>query len=173
MPSEIQPKVVEKAPETTGEVNYDFESLDLCPPTLNAIKNELKFTTMTEVQAKSIPAALTGKDILGAAKTGSGKTLSFLIPAIEIIYKLRFKPRNGTGVIIISPTRELALQIFSVANELMKHHHLTFGLVMGGANRRSEAEKLAKGVNLLVSTPGRLLDHLQVWCTWISKCVGC
>ena len=67
----------------------------------------------------------------------------------------------GTGVIIISPTRELALQIFGVAKELFKYHQQTFGIVMGGANRKAEADKLAKGVNLLVATPGRLLDHLQ------------
>lgn len=103
---------------------------------------------------------LAGKDVLGAAKTGSGKTLAFLIPAIEILYSLRFKPRNGTGVIVVSPTRELALQIFGVARELMKTHSQTYGIVMGGANRRAEAEKLSKGVNLLIATPGRLLDHL-------------
>ena len=68
----------------------------------------------------------------------------------------------GTGIIIISPTRELALQIFGVAKELMAHHSQTFGIVMGGANRRAEVEKLVKGVNLLVATPGRLLDHLMV-----------
>jgi ATP-dependent RNA helicase DDX18/HAS1 len=68
----------------------------------------------------------------------------------------------GTGIIIVSPTRELALQIFGVARELMAHHSQTFGIVMGGANRRAEAEKLAKGVNLIVATPGRLLDHLEV-----------
>lgn len=64
-------------------------------------------------------------------------------------------------MIVISPTRELALQIFQVASDLMKYHFQTYGIVMGGANRKAEAEKLAKGVNLLVATPGRLLDHLQ------------
>jgi ATP-dependent RNA helicase DDX18/HAS1 len=102
-----------------------------------------------------------GRDVLGAAKTGSGKTLSFLIPAIEMLHSLRFKPRNGTGAIVISPTRELALQIFQVACELMKHHSQTYGIVIGGANRHAEADKLGKGVNLLIATPGRLLDHLR------------
>jgi len=77
-----------------------------------------------------------------------------------MLHSLRFKPRNGTGVIVISPTRELALQIFQVACELMKHHSQTYGIVIGGANRRAEADKLGKGVNLLIATPGRLLDHL-------------
>ncbi|RKO97420.1 hypothetical protein CXG81DRAFT_8902 [Caulochytrium protostelioides] len=116
---------------------------------------------MTPVQAASIPPALTGRDILGAARTGSGKTLAFLLPAVELLVRVQFKPRNGTGVIIISPTRELALQIFGVAKELLANHSQTFGIIMGGANRRAEVEKLQKGVNLLVATPGRLLDHLQ------------
>ncbi len=105
--------------------------------------------------------SFSGKDVLGAAKTGSGKTLAFLIPAVEMLSEMRFKPRNGTGVIVVSPTRELALQIFGVARELMEKHSQTFGIVIGGANRRAEAEKLAKGVNLLIATPGRLLDHLH------------
>ena len=69
---------------------------------------------------------------------------------------------SGTGVIIISPTRELSLQTYGVATELLQYHHHTHGIIMGGANRRVEADKLQKGVNLLVATPGRLLDHLQV-----------
>lgn len=142
-------------------VNNDFASLNLSENTMKAIK-ELGFTKMTDVQARTIPPLLAGRDVLGAAKTGSGKTLAFLIPAIELLYNLKFKPRNGTGVIIVTPTRELALQIFGVVRELMGiHHSQTFGLCIGGNNRRQEQEKLSKGVNLLVATPGRLLDHLQ------------
>ncbi|KAG8529550.1 ATP-dependent RNA helicase [Bacidia gigantensis] len=137
-----------------------FSDLDLSSKTMQAIE-EMKFTAMTEIQQRGIPPLLAGKDVLGAAKTGSGKTLAFLIPAVEMLSALRFKPRNGTGVIIVSPTRELALQIFGVARELMAHHSQTYGIVMGGANRRAEAEKLSKGVNLVIATPGRLLDHLQ------------
>ena len=77
---------------------------------------------------------------------------------------------TGTGIIIITPTRELALQIFGVAKELMAHHSQTFGIVMGGANRRAEVDKLQKGVNLLVAVPGRLLDHLEV-CSRPSRCL--
>lgn len=137
-----------------------FSSLSLSENTTKAIK-EMGFTTMTEIQARGIPPAMTGRDILGAAETGSGKTLAFLLPAVELLCNMKFKPRNGTGVILIAPTRELALQIFGVANELMKNHSQTYGIVMGGANRKAEAQKLVKGVNLLVATPGRLLDHLQ------------
>ncbi|XP_055848743.1 probable ATP-dependent RNA helicase pitchoune [Episyrphus balteatus] len=134
---------------------------------------EMGFTTMTEIQAKSIPPLLEGRDLVGAAKTGSGKTLAFLIPAVELIYKLRFMPRNGTGVIIISPTRELSMQTFGVLKELMAHHHHTYGLVMGGSNRAVESEKLGKGINILVATPGRLLDHLQNSPDFLYKNLQC
>lgn len=146
--------------EVDNDVNLEFNMAGFSEPTMKAI-NDMGFQKMTTVQAKTIPPLLAGRDVLGAAKTGSGKTLAFLIPAVELLYSLRFKPRNGTGVIVITPTRELALQIFGVARELMQHHSQTFGIVIGGANRRQEAEKLAKGVNLLIATPGRLLDHLQ------------
>ncbi|KXJ13155.1 ATP-dependent RNA helicase DDX18 [Exaiptasia diaphana] len=128
--------------------------------TLNGVK-EMGFTNMTEIQHKSIAPLLKGRDLLGAAKTGSGKTLAFLIPVVELLYKLGFKTRNGTGVIIISPTRELSLQTYGVAQDLLKEHNFTYGIIMGGVNRKTEADKLQKGVNLLIATPGRLLDHLQ------------
>ncbi|KAK2733146.1 ATP-dependent RNA helicase [Myotisia sp. PD_48] len=144
----------------TGEEPQKFTELNLSENTMKAI-GEMGFETMTEIQQRCIPPLMAGRDVLGAAKTGSGKTLAFLIPAIEMLSALRFKPRNGTGVIVVSPTRELALQIFGVARELMAHHSQTYGIVIGGANRRAEAEKLSKGVNLIIATPGRLLDHLQ------------
>ncbi|XP_044072608.1 ATP-dependent RNA helicase DDX18 [Siniperca chuatsi] len=128
--------------------------------TLKAVK-EMSFEHMTEIQHKSIRPLLEGRDVLAAAKTGSGKTLAFLIPSIELIYKLKFMPRNGTGVVILSPTRELAMQTYGVLKELMTHHVHTYGLIMGGSNRSAEAQRLANGVNILVATPGRLLDHLQ------------
>ncbi|KAM4562036.1 ATP-dependent RNA helicase DDX18 [Fundulus diaphanus] len=128
--------------------------------TLRGVK-EMGFEHMTEIQHKTIRPLLEGRDILAAAKTGSGKTLAFLIPSIELINKLKFMPRNGTGVVILSPTRELAMQTYGVMRELMEHHVHTFGLIMGGSNRSAEAQRLANGVNILVATPGRLLDHLQ------------
>lgn len=132
----------------------------VCDETLNAIA-DMGFKAMTEIQARSIPQLLEGRDLVGAAKTGSGKTLAFLIPAIEIIHKLKFMPSHGTGVLVLSPTRELAMQTFGVLKELMKYHSYTYGLVMGGASRQTEAQKLSKGVNIVVGTPGRVLDHLQ------------
>jgi ATP-dependent RNA helicase DDX18/HAS1 len=155
LPTDLEPALpgIETAPKK-------FSDLNLSEKTMKAIE-DMKFENMTEIQQRGIPPLLAGRDVLGAAKTGSGKTLAFLIPAVEMLSALRFKPRNGTGVIVVSPTRELALQIFGVARELMVHHSQTYGIVIGGANRRAEAEKLTKGVNLLIATPGRLLDHLQ------------
>lgn len=146
---------------TAGSDAQNFADLNLSEKTIKAVKEDMGFEKMTTIQRKTIPPLLAGRDVLGAAKTGSGKTLAFLIPAVEMLSALRFKPRNGTGVIVVSPTRELALQIFGVARELMAHHSQTYGIVIGGANRRAEADKLSKGVNLIIATPGRLLDHLQ------------
>lgn len=142
--------------------NLTFESLPLSEKTQTGLKR-MGFSKMTQIQAQAIPSLLTGKDLIGAAKTGSGKTLAFVVPCLDLLHKAKFTTKNGTGVIIISPTRELAMQIFGVVQELATEgkHTQTFGLIMGGANRRTEAEKLVKGVNIIVATPGRLLDHLQ------------
>ncbi|GAB5356682.1 hypothetical protein AAMO2058_000310500 [Amorphochlora amoebiformis] len=149
--------------ELTGkdkELDMDFASLKVSEQVKNAIE-EFGFPTMTRVQAMCIPPLLAGNDIVAQAKTGSGKTLAFMIPSAELLVAAQFKPRNGTGVLVITPTRELALQIYGVTKELLKYCSQTFGIVIGGNNRRMEAEKLQKGSNLLISTPGRLLDHLQ------------
>ncbi|KAI0564036.1 ATP-dependent RNA helicase HAS1 [Gracilaria domingensis] len=137
-----------------------FEELDLSEKTLNAL-GDMKFERMTEVQARSIPHGMSGRDVLGAARTGSGKTLAFLIPVIELLFRVKWTNRNGTAAVVISPTRELALQIYGVVTDICKYHSQTHGIVMGGANRKAEADKLQKGVAILIATPGRLLDHLQ------------
>jgi len=144
----------------------------VCDKTLNGV-TDMGFTHMTDIQAQTIPTLLEGRDLVGNAKTGSGKTLAFLIPAVELIYRLKFLPRNGTGVVIISPTRELSMQTFGVLRELLKHHDHTYGLVMGGANRATEMQKLEKGINILVATPGRLLDHLQNTKNFLFKNLQC
>ncbi|CAA3018938.1 DEAD-box ATP-dependent RNA helicase 51-like, partial [Olea europaea subsp. europaea] len=86
-----------------------FASLGLSEPTMNAIK-DMGFQYMTEIQARAIPPLIGFEDVLGAARTGSGKTLAFLVPAVELLYQGNFKPRNGTGILVICPTRELAIQ---------------------------------------------------------------
>lgn len=139
-----------------------FSDLPISAATQKGL-TEMGFDKMTHIQDRTIPQLLAGKDLVGAAKTGSGKTLSFLVPAVELLSKVRFTNRNGTGCLVISPTRELSLQTYGVVRDLCEHagHTQTHGLVIGGANRRAEAERLSKGVNILIATPGRLLDHLQ------------
>jgi len=137
-----------------------FDSLEICEPLKKALQ-ECNFEVMTEIQAKSIPHLLKGKDVLAAAKTGSGKTLAFLVPACDLLYNVKFLPRNGAGAIAISPTRELAQQIYDVLRNISKYMSQSIAVVLGGMNRKPEAEKLIKGINILVATPGRLLDHMQ------------
>ncbi|KAG9137133.1 hypothetical protein Leryth_011960 [Lithospermum erythrorhizon] len=149
-----------------------FSNLPISEPTIQAIK-DMNFHYMTQIQATAIPPLLEGKDVLGAARTGSGKTLAFLIPAVELLYHIQFTPRNGTGAVVICPTRELAIQTHAVAKELLKYHSQTVGLVIGGATRKLEAERIAKGVNLLIGTPGRLLDHIQNTKGFIFKNLKC
>lgn len=156
----------------TGPEDNTFNALEIHRCTKDALK-DMGFETMMPIQGKSIPSLLQGRDVLASAKTGSGKTLAFLIPAIELLTQGQFKPRNGTGVIVITPVRELALQTYGVAKELMKYHNQTLGLVMGGANRNDEASKLISGVNILIATPGRLLDHLQNTRGFIFKNLKC
>ncbi|KAF7091092.1 hypothetical protein CFC21_093745 [Triticum aestivum] len=140
--------------------NELFSELCVSELTSKAIR-EINYTHLTQIQARSIPHLMVGDDVLGSARTGSGKTLAFLIPAIELLHNARFTPRNRTVVIVVCPTRELAIQTHDVAKKLMKYHSQTLGYVIGGTNMRSEANQLVKGVNLLVATPGRLLDHLK------------
>ena len=137
-----------------------FSQMKLTETTVNCLKSQ-GFIISTEVQEKVIPIAKKGKDIMCTAKTGSGKTLAFLIPAMEILIKTDFQQNQGVGIIIITPTRELAIQIYDVAKELLFLSHKTCGVIIGGGYRKKEAKKLIRGVNLLIATPGRLLDHLN------------
>lgn len=117
---------------------------------------------MTDIQSKAIALALKGSDILGAARTGSGKTLAFVIPVLENLYRTQcIGPDAGLGAMIISPTRELAIQIFDVLYKIGKHGHLfAAGLVIGGKSLQEEQHALAR-MNIVVCTPGRMLQHLS------------
>ncbi|KAJ0177835.1 hypothetical protein K1T71_006708 [Dendrolimus kikuchii] len=115
----------------------------------------------TQIQIEVLPHLLLQKDLIGAAKTGSGKTLAFLIPVIDNLLKIGFSKKQGTGCIILSPTRELALQTHEVLKKLLLQIDLSHCLVVGGEKKVKDVLKLQKGVNIVVSTPGRLLDHLK------------
>lgn len=160
-PSGLPAADVQKAIHPGGFFSQSrYDALEICEPLKRALK-EHNFEFMTEIQAKSVPHLLKGKDVLAAAKTGSGKTLAFLVPAVDLLYNVKFLPRNGAGCVVISPTRELAMQIYDVLRNISKYVSQSIALVVGGMNRRPEAEKLVKGVNILIATPGRLLDHMQ------------
>jgi len=119
-----------------------------------------KFTHMTKIQRAAIPHALCGRDVLGAARTGSGKTLAFLIPMVERLYRMGVTAMDGTVGLVISPTRELATQIFDVLRIVGKQHDISAGLVIGGKDLDSEKDRIA-GMNILICTPGRLLQHMD------------
>ena len=137
-----------------------FERLGpLSQKTKTALK-KAKFINLTAIQRAAIPHALCGRDVLGAAKTGSGKTLAFLIPVIERLYRLRWSPLDGLGAIIISPTRELAMQIFEELRTIGEQHDLSAGLLIGGKDVQQEASRVG-AMNILVVTPGRLLQHMD------------
>ncbi|KAG7400836.1 ATPdependent RNA helicase [Phytophthora boehmeriae] len=118
------------------------------------------FTAPTKIQIGSLPHALAGRDVLAAAKTGSGKTLAFLLPVLEKLFRMRWSVEDGLGALVISPTRELALQIFEVLRNVGKAHAFSAGLVIGGKNFREEQIRLIR-MNLLICTPGRLLQHME------------
>jgi ATP-dependent RNA helicase DDX18/HAS1 len=149
-----------KQPDQSYFSDKKFVDLSLTPSLTKAITEQLNFTTMTRIQSEAIPHLIKGRDVLGAAKTGSGKTLAFLVPAFELLNKVKFAHHQGTGVLIITPTRELAQQIFDIAQTLATHQFRTVALIIGGFNRKLEANKLQKGASVVVATPGRLLDHL-------------
>ncbi|KAG7092160.1 hypothetical protein E1B28_008529 [Marasmius oreades] len=136
-----------------------FNDLPISDLTKRGLKHA-SFTTMTDIQAHSIPVSLKGKDVLGAARTGSGKTLAFLVPVLEILYRRKWGPMDGLGALIISPTRELAVQIFQVLRSIGGYHSFSAGLVIGGKNLRDESDRLSR-MNILVATPGRLLQHMD------------
>ena len=136
-----------------------FAELPLSQRTLAGLAKG-KWQKMTDIQRAAIPHALAGRDVLGAAKTGSGKTLAFLVPTLELLYRERWGRMDGLGALIISPTRELAMQIFDVLRIAGVRHDLSAGLVIGGKDKAEEAERIC-GMNLLVCTPGRLLQHLD------------
>ncbi|KAK3994877.1 putative ATP-dependent RNA helicase [Cladorrhinum sp. PSN332] len=136
-----------------------FTDLPLCEATASGLRAS-HFEALTDVQRVAIPLALKGKDILGAAKTGSGKTLAFLVPVLEKLHHAQWTEYDGLGALIISPTRELAIQIFEVLRKIGRKQQFSAGLVIGGKSLQEEADRLAR-MNILVCTPGRILQHLD------------
>ena len=142
------------------KTDYDtFASLPLSQPTASGLESS-HYKTLTDIQKQAVPHALKGGDILGAAKTGSGKTLAFLVPVLENLYRRRWMELDGLGALILSPTRELAIQIFEVLRKIGRYHTFSAGLVIGGKSLQEERERLGR-MNILVCTPGRMLQHMD------------
>ncbi|PON65218.1 DEAD-box ATP-dependent RNA helicase [Parasponia andersonii] len=137
-----------------------FKQLPISQKTKDGLR-ESKYVKMTEIQRASLPHALYGRDILGAAKTGSGKTLAFIIPVLEKLYRERYNREDGVGSIILSPTRELASQTFDVLRSVGRHHNFSAGLLIGGHKDVDTEKERVNEMNILVCTPGRLLQHMD------------
>src|SRR5437773_3539885 len=131
-----------------------FTQLRLHPDLLRGVK-ELGFIRPTPIQADAIPPALEGRDVLACAQTGSGKTAAFLLP---ILNKLIDKPRGTTRALVLAPTRELAAQILEDLNDLAVHTPLTGASIFGGVGMGPQEHAFRTGVDVLIATPGRLLD---------------
>jgi len=139
-----------------------FGSLSLSETLVKNLQGHMKLEKPTHIQEASIPPIMNGHDAMVKAETGSGKTLSYLIPVVQKLTEQRVTRADGCYSIVISPTRELCTQIFEVLQKLLKPFYwIVPGIIMGGEKRDAEKARLRKGINILVATPGRLLDHLQ------------
>lgn len=147
----------------------DFEGLDLAQPILRAIAEE-GYTTPTPIQAQTIPSLLDGHDIMGIAQTGTGKTAAFSLPLLHRLAKTggTRPPKRGTRALILAPTRELAGQIRDCIKTYSRHMGLRSTVVFGGVSIRGQIEALARGVDILVATPGRLLDLMNQKCVTLD-----
>lgn len=136
-----------------------FTDLPLSKNTLAGLRKN-QFVQPTPIQKHAIAPALQGKDVLGAAITGSGKTLAFLIPVLENLYRQKWSRSDGVGAIIITPTRELAYQIFETLKKVGCAHDFSAGLIIGGKNLKFERSRMDQ-CNIIICTPGRLLHHMD------------
>ena len=142
-----------------------FTTLKLHPNLLKAIK-ELGFVRPTPIQSDSIPPALEGRDVLACAQTGSGKTAAFLLPLIQ---HLMDQPRGATRALVLTPTRELAAQILEDLRDLAVHTPVSGAIVIGGVGMGPQEHAFRSGVDIIIATPGRLMDHMKAQYAKLSK----
>lgn len=154
-PEEPQPASAKKS----GSSNNSFQDFSLSRPILRGLA-AVGFSSPTPIQRKTIPVALLGKDIVGGAVTGSGKTGAFIIPILE---RLLYRPRKvpTSRVVILMPTRELAVQCFNVATKLASFTDITFCQLVGGFSLREQENILRKRPDVIIATPGRFIDHMR------------
>jgi ATP-dependent RNA helicase RhlE len=138
-----------------------FSDLRLAEPILKALADE-GYQAPTPIQAKAIPPVLEGRDLLGIAQTGTGKTAAFALPILHrLAANRRPAPRKGCRALVLSPTRELASQIADSFRAYGRHLGLTVAVVFGGVGHRPQIQALARGVDVLVAAPGRLIDLME------------
>jgi len=135
----------------------------ISPHTLRALTEGMGLERMTEIQAKSLPVALSGVDVLARARTGTGKTVAFLTPALQLVKPRKSGKASGIDILVVSPTRELATQIAATAEAMTEFHPgARVQVVFGGTNAKTDVRRFDSALpSVLVATPGRLLDHLQ------------
>jgi superfamily II DNA/RNA helicase len=136
-----------------------FSDLGLSPEVTRAVA-EAGYETPTPIQEQAIPVALTGRDVLGIAQTGTGKTAAFTLPMIDRLAAGRARARMPRSL-VLCPTRELADQVASAFDKYAKNHKLSWALLIGGVSFDDQEKKLSRGVDVLIATPGRLLDHFE------------
>ena len=157
--TELQPDMDESKLDLWEKPYPKFKDLPISSKTLQGL-NSSKYFNLTPIQRATLPHSLGGRDILGASKTGSGKTLCFLIPLLENLYRDGFIKEEGLGALILLPIRELAIQVFEVINKIGKHHNYSVGLVIGGNDYEKE-RYVVNNMNILIGTPGRILQHMS------------
>ncbi len=146
-----------------NRTNTAFSSLQLLPPLLKGV-TDAGFSTCTPIQAETLPLALTGQDVAGQAQTGTGKTAAFLLAVMTRLLQqsaTNSKQSTQPRALILAPTRELAIQIHKDAMVLGRHTSLRLGLVYGGSGYEKQRNQLAEGVDILIGTPGRLIDYFK------------
>src|ERR1700719_4934642 len=137
----------------------NFSELDLSPEVLQAV-SDAGYTNPTPIQEQAIPHVKRGRDVLGCAQTGTGKTASFALPVIDMLAAGRARVRMPRSL-ILEPTRELATQVAASFEIYGKHHRLTTALLIGGESFADQLKKLDRGIDVLIATPGRLLDLFE------------
>ena len=134
-----------------------FQELNLTGPLLRAV-TEKGYRTPTPIQQQAIPPALAGRDLLGCAQTGTGKTAAFTLPILQHLAAEPVRGRRPVRALVLTPTRELAIQIDDCCRDYARHTAVRHAVIFGGVSQRPQVEELARGVDLLIATPGRLLD---------------
>lgn len=128
------------------------------PPVQKALKEDMKISSFTEIQSRCIPVIMEGKNLIGVSETGSGKTLSFVLPLVD---KIIGSPKRPTKVLIVTPTKELSEQILSVVKKVSRHTNLISMSLYGGSSYTEQVRDLKNGVHIIVACPGRLRDHID------------